>query len=166
MAMTQLLVLVLAAEGMANEVDIDYDVIDAAINTLSIILMGWLGGLLCAIREVDGLPFDIPLEKEAEPIQFTHTKGLRIDDLSNKATPLKMMHFNWSQLHRLYAAFNLDSLSLLSTKLAIPISHIFNGSVCCYQIHPEEVFLFMIHRVATGMTNVQIVNTYFGGNNN
>jgi len=37
---------------------------------------------------------------------------------------------------------------------------------CCYQIHPEEVFLFTLCRLATGMTQVHIVDTYFGGDKN
>jgi hypothetical protein len=51
MAMTHLLVLVLAADAMANVGDIKNDVIEAAIDFLAIILMGWLG-LLCAFQEV------------------------------------------------------------------------------------------------------------------
>ena len=165
-AMTQLLALVLAAEGIANEGDIDQqDVISVAIDTISIILMGWLG-ILHAFREVNGILFDIPPEEEAAPIQFSRAKGLRIDDLSDMAA-LKMTRFNWSQLRRLYAAFDLQGqLEPLSTKLAIPTGHVFNGSLCCYRIHPEEIFLFTLCRLASGMTQVQIVDGYFGGDKN
>ena len=34
---------------------------------------------------VDSFLFDIPPEEEEAPLQFTHTKGLRIDDLSDMA---------------------------------------------------------------------------------
>ena len=38
-----------------------------------------------------------------------------------------------------------------------------NGTPCNYRVHPEEVFLFTLCKVATGMTQVQIIDTYFGG---
>ncbi len=41
--MTQLLSLVLAVEAVANVGDTDYDVLDAAVNSLAIAIMGWLG---------------------------------------------------------------------------------------------------------------------------
>ena len=62
--MTQFLALVLAAEGMANEGDFGYDVIDAAIDSLAIVLAAFLG-LLHAVREVANILFDIPPEEEA-----------------------------------------------------------------------------------------------------
>ncbi len=94
--MTHLLVLVLAADAMANVGDIKNDVIEAAIDFLAIILMGWLG-LLCAFQEVHWLLFDILLEEEVMPLTFTRAKNLRINDLLDMAT-LKMTHFNWCQL--------------------------------------------------------------------
>jgi hypothetical protein len=54
-------------------------------------------GLLRAIQVADGVLFDIPLEQEEAPLQFTRRKGLCIDDLSNSAT-LKMTRFNWTAL--------------------------------------------------------------------
>jgi len=35
-----------------------------------------------------------------------------------------------------------------------------------YRIHPEEVFLFTLTKLATGLTNIMIVDTYFGGDYN
>ncbi len=75
-----------------------------------------------------------------------------------------MTCFNWSQLHRLYMAFDLKGmLKPMQEKLSIPMGH---GSPCCYQINPEEVFLFTLCRLATGMSQVRIVDTYFGGDKN
>ncbi len=77
---------------------------------------------------------------------------------------LKMTRFNWCQLMHLYAAFDLDSqLEPMDDKLAFFTGHFYDGYACCYQIHPEEVFLFTLCRLATGMTQVHIVDTYFGG---
>ncbi len=97
--MTQQLLLVLAVEVVTDTDDVDYDAIDATVNSIAIVLMGFLG-LLHAVRVVNGVLFDIPLEQEEAPLQFTHGKGLRIDNLSDPAA-LKMTRFNWSQLHHL-----------------------------------------------------------------
>ena len=37
-----------------------------------------------------------------------------------------------------------------------------SGSQCCYRIHPEEVFLFTMTKVATGLSNQRIVDMYIG----
>jgi hypothetical protein len=58
--------------------------------------------LLHAVRVVDGVLFNIPLEQEEAPLQFTCGKGVRIDDLSDTAA-LKMTRFKLSHLRRLYA---------------------------------------------------------------
>lgn len=120
--MTQLLSLVLAVEAMANVGDTDYDVLDAAVNSLAIAIMGWLS-ILRALRVADGLLFDIPPDEEAAPLTFTKKKHLRIYDLSDMAA-LKMTRFKWCNLRRLYAAFDLDGqLEPMSIKLAIPTGH-------------------------------------------
>ncbi len=161
MAMTQLLAPTLAAEGMANDPDFDHDVINAAIDSLAIVLAAFLG-LLRAVREVDNILFNIPPEEEATPLQLARSKGLRIDDLSNMAA-LKMTRFNWCQLKHLYAAFILESqLEPMDDKLKFFTGHFYDGYACCYRIHPEEVFLFTLCRQSTGMTQVHIVDTYFG----
>ncbi len=77
------------------------------------------------------------------------------------------MHFNHGQLRCLYKAFDLKSLlELMDEKLAFPTGHFCNGHPCKYRIHPEEVFLYTLWKVATWMTQVQIVDTYFGGDKN
>jgi hypothetical protein len=162
--MTQQISLVLAVEAVADTDNIDYDAVNAAVNSIAIILMGFLG-LLHAIRVVNGVLFDIPLEQEEAPLQFTHGKVLHIDNLSDTAA-LKMTHFNWSQLRCLYVAFfNLKGqLELMRDKLAFTMGHFFNGTPCCYQIHPEEVFPHTLCRLGTGLTRVQIVDFYISGN--
>ena len=78
-----------------------------------------------------------------------------------------MTRFNWSQLRRLYAAFDLEGLlEPMEDRLSILTGHFTNGTPCCYRIHPAEVFLFTLCRLVTGMTQVHIVDTYFGGDKN
>ena len=38
-----------------------------------------------------------------------------------------------------------------------------SGSQCCYRIHPEEVFLFTMTKVATDLSNKRIVDMNIGG---
>ena len=49
--------------------------IDAAVDSVSIVLVGFLG-LLRAVRVADGILYDIPPEEEAAPLTFTCAKGL------------------------------------------------------------------------------------------
>jgi hypothetical protein len=80
---------------------------------------------------------------------------------------LKMTRFNWCQLQRLYAAFNLEGqLEPMKEKLAFPMGHDKNGHPCYYQIHPEEVFLLTLCRLALGFMHVHIVDSYIGGDTN
>ena len=115
--MTHLLVLVLAYDDVTNEGGDDYDGIDEAIDSLLIVLAAFLD-LLRAVREVDSFLFDIPPEEEEAPLQFTCTKGIRIDDLSDIAA-MKMTRFNWCQLKCLYATFDIEiQLEPMEEKLA------------------------------------------------
>ena len=160
-AMHQLLALIVAAEGMVIA-HADLDVLHAAYDSVAVTLVGFLG-LLRALRVTDELLFDIPPDQEDAPLKYTRARNLRIDDLSDMAA-LKMTHFNHSQLRRLYELFDLESqLEPMSDKLAIPTGFNVNGTPCRYRIHPEEVFLFTLCKVATGMTQVNIVDNYFGG---
>ncbi len=128
----------------------------AAFDSVTVTLVGFLG-LLRALRVTDELLFDIPPDEEDAPLKYTRARNLRIDDLSDMAA-LKMTHFNHSQLRRLYELFDLESqLEPMSDKLAIPTGFNVNGTPCRYRIHPEEVYLFMLCKVATGMTQVNIV---------
>jgi hypothetical protein len=164
-AMTQHLALVLAVKTVADAEDIDYDAVNAAVSFIAIVLVAFLG-LLHAVRVANGILFDILPEQEEAPLQFTCGKGLRIKDLSNTAA-LKITRFNWSQLCPLYAAFNIKGqLKQIQDKLFFLMGHIYNGTPCCYRIHPEEVFLYTLCRFATGLTQVQIVDMYISGDTN
>jgi len=79
-----------------------------------------------------------------------------------------MTHFFHGQLRRLHTAFDLEgyllqlNVEMLSfyTGYTSPRS----GSQCCYRIHPGEVFLFTMTKVATGLSNQRIVAMYIVGN--
>jgi hypothetical protein len=51
----------------------------------------------------------------------------------------------------------------MQDKLAFPTGHFFNGTPCCYRIHPEEVFIYTLCKLATGLTQCQMVDFYIGG---
>ncbi len=160
--MTQLLGLLLALEATADMGDVDYDAFDLAIESIIIILVAYTD-MLRTLRSTDSLLFDIPPEEENTPLQFTCAKDLRIDDLSDMAAH-KMTHFFHGQLCRLYTAFDIESqLEPMQDKLSFPTRHFTNGTPCCYRIHPEEVFLFTLCRLAKGWSQVHIVDTYFSG---
>jgi hypothetical protein len=54
----------------------------------------------------------------------------------------------------------------MQDKLSFPTGDFTSGSPCCCRIHPVEVFLFTLCRLATGWMQVHIVDTYFGGDKN
>ena len=63
--------------------------------------------------------------------------------------------------------FNLEGqLKPMQDKLYFPTGHVYNGTPCCYWIHPEEVFLYTLCRLVTGVTQVQIVDMYIGSDTN
>jgi hypothetical protein len=130
-AMTHLLALVLACEDVADGEDVDYDALNAAFESIAIVLMAFLG-LLRTVRIAEGLLFDIPSGQSDAPLQFLRAKGLCIDNLSNTAA-LKMTRFNWSQLRCLYTAFDLEGLlKPMQEKLSFLTGHAFYGTPCCY----------------------------------
>ncbi|KAL9189077.1 hypothetical protein ACHAXT_011567 [Thalassiosira profunda] len=113
---------------------------------------------------LDTALFDITPEEEAQPRQFTRKKDLRIDDLSDPAAH-KMTHFYHGQLRRLYTLFDLDGhlAALNEEKVPLYTGHYSGNTPCRYLIHPEELFLFTLCKIATGGTNQSIVDEYFGG---
>ena len=125
----------------------DLAVLDAAFDSVSVTLVAFLG-LLRAMHVADAMLFDIPFHEEAAPQQFTRSKNMWIADLNN-VQALKMTHF---------------SLAALAAGVGTTIP-IFTGHTY-YRIHPEEVFLFTLTKLATGLTNIMIVDTYFGGDYN
>jgi hypothetical protein len=78
-----------------------------------------------------------------------------------------MTRFTWCQLRCLYMACDLKGqLEPMHDNLTFPTGHVYNGTPCCYLIHPEEVFLYTLCKILTGLTQVQVVDTYIGGDTN
>ena len=154
MSLNQLRALILAG-GTVVTAQADLAFLDAAFDSVSVTLVSFLG-LLRATHVADAVLFDIPFHEEAAPQQYTRTKNLRLADLNN-VQALKMTHFSQSQLRRLYAHFGLTALAAgVGTTIPIFTGHTY------YRIHPEEVFLFTLTKLASGMSNHMIVDTYFG----
>jgi hypothetical protein len=158
MSLNHFRALILAA-GTVVTAQADLAVLDAAFDSVSVTLVAFLG-LLRATHVADAVLFDIPFHEEAAPQQYTRSKNLRLADL-NDIQALKMTHFSLSQLGHLYAHFGLAALAAgVGTTIPIFTGHTY------YRIHPEEVFLFTLTKLATGLSNHMIVDTYFGGDYN
>jgi len=152
MSLNQLRALILAPGTVVVTAQADLAVINAAFSSVLVTLVAFLG-LLRATHVADAVLFDIPFHEEAAPQQFTRSKNLRFADL-NDVQALKMTHFSQSQLRHLYAHFGLAALAAgVGTTIPIFTDHTH------YRIHPEEVFLFTLIKLATGLTNIMIVDT-------
>jgi hypothetical protein len=85
-------------------------------------------------------------------------RHLRIDDLSDPDA-IRLTPFSHKQLWALYGYFDIKELpDPGKTLLHIPTSHATKNTPCYYRIHPEEAFLFMSIKVATGLMNQHIVD--------
>lgn len=157
-----ILAVVLAVESVANG-DANMTVIDDAIETLIFILSTYLG-MDNMLTTIDAMLYDISPEEEDMPKQFTAHKGVRIDDISDIECH-KMTHFYHDQLRLLYDQFDLVGhlASIGETMVPLYTGHFVRNTPCRYLLHPEEVFLFMMTKVATGRTNQSLVDEYFGG---
>ena len=102
----------------------------------------------------DSMLFDIPQYEEEMTKQFAAPTDLRIDDLTDTACH-KMTHFFHGQPRRLYTAFDLEEYLLQLNMEMLPFFMGYtsprSGSQCCYRIHPKEVFLLTMTKVATGL---------------
>jgi hypothetical protein len=73
-----------------------------------------------------------------------------------------MTGFNIDQLRRLYGHFGLQHVVLahFKTDLLIGTNNFdpVTGAEKCYRIHPEELFLYLLTRLKTGMSQEMIVD--------
>ena len=106
----------------------------------------------------DHLLFDIPLIEWLQSREFRPRVFPRITTLPNDMTANKMTNFSIAQLVRLYDQFGLETYVNLTndTEIRVPTRHVRNGRDLCYCFDPEELFLFTLTKVATGMTNEKI----------
>lgn len=76
-----------------------------------------------------------------------------------------MAQFYHGPLHHLYEEFDLDGYlqSIDEELIPLEMGHFVDGYQTRYLIHPEELFLFTLTKLATGRTNSSIVDGFFGG---
>ena len=76
-----------------------------------------------------------------------------------------MTSFTIAQLHELFRQFGLRQYLIAQNadQLRIGTNTFRNGRENCYLIDPEELFLYSLTRIKTGMTQEQIVDFYLVG---
>lgn len=141
----------------------DMDAIQEMVEYITVSTVCYLS-LLQMWRTMDNLLYDISPEEEEQPIRYTRRRHLRIRDLSDPEAH-KMTHFYVDQLQRMYDMFGLEDFLANANEELVPLytGHIAKGTPCRYLVHPEELFLFTLTKVATGRTNQSIVDEWFGG---
>jgi hypothetical protein len=114
--------------------------------------------------------FDIPAAEDAQPKQMTPPRDLRINDLSDPEAH-RLTRFYTAQLRQLYKHFGFrrwareqNGNNVDEERLKFYTGHRNQRNVqCCYRVHPEEAFLFMMMKIATGLDNHSLVDNHFGG---
>ena len=116
---------------------------------------------------MDRYLFDIPFAEYLYCREYCPRLHQRLGDLLDDRTALKMTRFNISQLRKLYRLFGLRDFvhSHHETVLLIGTGHFdaVTGAEKCYRIDPEELLLYSLTRIITGMTQEANIDHYFGG---
>ena len=117
---------------------------------------------------IDNYLYDIPLTEWLYTREHRTRQHLCLGNLPDDRTAMKMTSFTIAQLQRLYHHFGLRQFvhGQGETELRIGTNTFRAGGENCYLIHPEELFLFSLTRIKTGMTQEVIVDMYFGGDYN
>ena len=160
--MTTMTLVIQAIAGDQDDADLS-DALWEAVEALTIVCTGY-GGLVGSLLNMDAFLHDITPEEEAAPLTLKRRRHLRLDDLSDTEAH-KMTHFFHHQLLRLYNLLNLEGFLTTIDEDQIPLYTGFmsGDSPCRYFIHPEELFLFTLTKVATGRSNASIIDQWFGG---
>jgi hypothetical protein len=117
---------------------------------------------------IDQYLYDIPLTEWLYTREQTQRMFVRLHTLRDDRTAIKMTSFTIAQLYELYGYFGLRQYLIAqnANQLRIGTNTFRNGRENCYLIDPEELFLYSLTRIRTGMTQEQIVDFYFGGDYN
>jgi hypothetical protein len=117
---------------------------------------------------MDEYLFDIPLAEYLYHREYRPRLHLRLGDLPDDRTAIKMTGFNIFQLSKLFQLFGLRDFvhAHHETVLLIGTGHfdVNTGAEKCYRIDPEELLLYSLTRIKTGMTQEAIIDNCFGGN--
>ena len=114
---------------------------------------------------LDAALFDIPLLEWLKKRQPSCRRHLRLATLRSDQEALKWTNFNIHQLTRLYEQFGLREYCETRNIEHIRVStgHFHKGSECFYNHNPEELFLYSMARLASGLTQEHIIDNFIGG---
>jgi hypothetical protein len=111
--------------------------------------------------------FNIPLAEYLYHKEYCPRLHLRLGDLPDDRTAVKMTGFNISQLRKLLQLFGLLDFvhAHHDTELLIGTYNFDAGTGAekCYRIDPEELLLYSLTKIKTDMTQEAIIDHYFGG---
>jgi hypothetical protein len=145
----------------------------AAMQQMIDYLLAWAGHYSQQVMQwnlMDEYLFDIPLIQYLYRREYHSQLHLRLGDLPDDRTAIKMTGFNIVQLRRLYGHLGLQHFVLahFETDLLIGTNNFYPviGAKKCYHINPEELFLYLLTRLKIGMSQEMIVDHYFGGDYN
>jgi hypothetical protein len=92
---------------------------------------------------------DISLAEYLYRREYCPGLHLRLGNLPDDRLAIKMTRFNISQLRRLFQEFGLrDCVKFIMTNNFRDLTR----AKKCYPINPEELFLYLLTRIKTGMT--------------
>ena len=151
-----------ALEGVMDE-DSDVRLVYDALEALLTLSLGYTA-IAKNLLEFDHILYGIPQDEERQTQRYKRSASLRLNDLSDTQAH-KMTHFYHRQLVELYDLFDLEGYLHVIDEEIVPLytGHYHNGSPCRYMIDPEELFLFTLTKLATGLSNRFIVDEWFGG---
>lgn len=106
---------------------------------------------------------DIPPEEEAE-VAVPPRQNIRFDSWNDQDCYDKTC-FTKEHLLRIYNCFALEAIANQPQNdgfIKVPTGSFHNGVPCCYNFHPEEMFLYFMMRMKTGDDHTQMCHV-FGG---
>jgi hypothetical protein len=114
---------------------------------------------------LDDYLHDIPLVEWLYTREYCPRQHLCVFGIENNMTAIKMTSFKTSQLQWLFRLFGLCKFvnALNETDLLIRTGCWKNRRECCYYIHPEELFLFLLTKCKMGMTTDHVIDMFFAG---
>jgi hypothetical protein len=114
---------------------------------------------------MDGHLYDIPLTEWLYTREFRPRQHLGIGNFVDDWMAMKMTSFTIAQLYWLYEHFSLRAFVLVHNKMAFLIdTNNFDSNTSrkkCYCIDPEELFLYSLTKIKTGMSQEAIIDSFF-----
>jgi len=112
----------------------------------------------------DQLLHDITPLEESRSLQFMPPQNIRLDDWDDDFASKFHTGFRIRDLREIYRLFGLQNLVNGRGVIQVFTGHSNQrGVACCYNFHPEELFLFFMTRMRKGFTIVDMCNLIFGG---